>query len=266
MKLLTVTKDGGDESTVWAYWLVELKRWFSIALLCFENGSRDAFHTHAFRCVSFVLWGKLPEQHRDGRVIEYTPGVCPVFTRRETFHKVVSLAIAAWYNSAVSPAYKAWNTAVNLKDIRSLVNLQNFTPTDAAPASPSTDMTYQNRALQCQLKQANAHFLINGEGTVDCSPLQYRQSFNDCMTSIPSGASGANQNAGWGTSAAPGAVRLAMQRSTTNAEKLYAVASTAAPNAGNVGVDTRGGNTNPDTLVVIGSITSDDVQAARELP
>jgi hypothetical protein len=178
-----------------------------------------------------------------------------------------AFAVAAWYNLAASPAYRVWSTAVELKAVRSLVNLQQFTPTDNPPASTNNvqgtndALLYQNRALVCQLKQANAIFLITGEGAIDCSPLQLRQSFNDCMTLIPSGASGATQNAGWGTSAAPGAVRLAMQRAATNAEKLFAVASTAAPNAGNVGADPRGGATNPDTLVVVGSISDADVRS-----
>ncbi len=178
-----------------------------------------------------------------------------------------AFAVAAWYNQAAGPAYLVWNTQVPLKSIRSLVNLQQFTPTDSPPATGSTvqisndQLLFQNRALVCQLKQANAIFLITGEGSIDASPLQLRQSFNDCMTAIPSGASGANQNAGWGVSATPGAVRLAMQRVATNAEKLFAVASTAAPNAGNVGGDTRGGNTNPDTLVVIGTISDGEVRA-----
>lgn len=174
-------------------------------------------------------------------------------------------AVAKWYNSLVSPNYLVWNTAVSLKTIRSLVNLANYTPTDSPPASTNNvtgtndALLYQNRALACQLKQANAIFLITGEGQIDCSPLQLRQSFNDCMTTIPSGASGANQNAGWGTSAAPGAVRLAMQRLATNAEKLFGAASTAAPNAGNVGADARGSSTNPDTLGYVGAISLNDI-------
>lgn len=183
-----------------------------------------------------------------------------------------SFAIADWYNQNVSPNYTVWNEAAPIKTIRAAVNLANFTPSGAVPASGSTQqitndqLVYQNRALACQLKQANAIFLIQGEGNVDCSPLQFRQSFNDCMTAIPSGASGANQNAGWGTSAAPGAVRLAMHRLARRIEKLFAVVSTAAPNAGNVGADPRGGATNPDTLVLIGTISYQDVDAARNLP
>jgi hypothetical protein len=177
-------------------------------------------------------------------------------------------AIADWYNLTAAGPYKVWNTTVNLKDIRALVNLQNYTPADAVPASGGTatitndQLRYQNQALVCQLKQANAIFLISGEGIVDCSPLQYRQSFNDCMSAIPSGAGGAGQNAGWGTSTTPGVVRLAMQRSATNVEKLYSAASTAAPNAGNVGADARGAATNPDTLVFVGPVSGNDVLLA----
>lgn len=177
--------------------------------------------------------------------------------------------IAAWYSALSSPAYLVWSDSVSLKTIRSAVNIANYTPTDAVPASGSTQqitndqLVYQNRALACQLKQANAIFLITGEGEINCAPLQLRQSFNDCMTTIPSGASGANQNAGWGTSAAPGAVRLAMQRSALRIEKLLAAASTAAPNAGNVGGDARGSTTNPDTLAFSGSLTESDVTQAR---
>jgi hypothetical protein len=180
--------------------------------------------------------------------------------------------IANWYNLTASPSYTVWNTAVPIKAIRAAVNLQQYTPTDSPPAASGNAqgtndaLLYNNRALMCQLKQANAIFLIQGEGSVDCSPLQLRQSFNDCMTTIPSGSGGGNQNAGWGTSAAPGAVRLAMHRQATNGEKVFVVASTAAPNAGNVGADARGGATNPDTLVHVGSIELADVEAARNLP
>jgi hypothetical protein len=177
-------------------------------------------------------------------------------------------AVADWYNLDANPVYKVWNTVVQLKNIRAAVNLQNYTPTDNPPASTGNvtgtndALLFNNRAMKCQLQQANCLFLVQGEGAVDCTPLQYRQSFNDCMTLIPSGVAGASQNAGWGTSAAPGAVRLTMQRNATNVEKLFSVAATAAPNAGNVGADPRGGATNPDALVVIGPVSGSDVLTA----
>lgn len=181
-------------------------------------------------------------------------------------------AIAAWYNQAATPAYAAWNTATPIKAIRAATDLSKYTPVDNPPASGSTvqitndALLYQNRALVCQLKQANAVFLIQGEGNVDATAQQFRQSFNDCMVNIPSGASGANQNAGWGTAGAPGAVRLAMQKNASNAEKLFSVQSAGAGPSGVVTTDPRGSTTNPDALVFVGSISAADVDAARNLP
>ena len=50
-------KDGGPESTVTGYWLIEYKPLFSIVLLKFEGKSRDAFHTHAFNSLSWLISG-----------------------------------------------------------------------------------------------------------------------------------------------------------------------------------------------------------------
>jgi hypothetical protein len=66
MKLLETTKDGGAESTVWAHWLIEIKSLFSVALLRFEDGTRDAFHSHAFGCVSWVICGRLERRPHVG--------------------------------------------------------------------------------------------------------------------------------------------------------------------------------------------------------
>lgn len=90
MKLFKKMKDGGPESTVTGYWLIEAKSLFSIALLRFEGKSREAFHNHAFNCFSWVLKGKLTETMLDGRVREYKASLKPFVTTREDFHKVDS--------------------------------------------------------------------------------------------------------------------------------------------------------------------------------
>lgn len=95
MKLFYRGKDGGAESRVWGFWLIEWKRFFSIALLRFEDGSREAFHSHAFNAWSWVLCGTLVETIVDRwtdarRTIVYTPAAGPIFTPRDRFHKVVS--------------------------------------------------------------------------------------------------------------------------------------------------------------------------------
>jgi hypothetical protein len=122
VRLLEITKDGGLESTVWAYWLIELKRWFSVALLRFEDGSRDAYHSHAFNCVSFVLRGKLVEKHMDGAVVEHFPGPKPVMTYRDTFHQVSSEG-RTWVLTFRGPWAATWQEYI--PELREIVTLTN---------------------------------------------------------------------------------------------------------------------------------------------
>jgi hypothetical protein len=116
MKFLSVSKDGGPASHVWAYWLFEIKWLFSIVLLKFEDGSRDVYHTHAFNSVSWVLGkGYLRElvlwKSEDGRPMmkynTYQPGLRPVVTRRTTNHKVVSRG-RTWVVSFRGPWSDTW--------------------------------------------------------------------------------------------------------------------------------------------------------------
>jgi hypothetical protein len=112
MKLLRKAKDGGPDSTVTGYWLIEWKRLFSIVLLRFDNGSRDAYHDHAFNAVSWVLSGTLIEyvsrlqSLADIRL--YRPSIRPVLTSRETMHKVVSRG-TTWVLSFRGPWRDTWN-------------------------------------------------------------------------------------------------------------------------------------------------------------
>src|ERR1041385_5982109 len=57
MKLFYRGKDGGPESSVTGWWLIEAKKMFSIALLKFEGASMEAYHDHAFNSISWVLRG-----------------------------------------------------------------------------------------------------------------------------------------------------------------------------------------------------------------
>ena len=100
-------KDGGPCSTVHGYWLVEIKRLLSIVLLRFDGASREAFHNHAFNCVSWVLRGRLIELHLDGRTETHGPSLLPVITRRSTFHKVDSDG-RTWVLSLRGPWMSTW--------------------------------------------------------------------------------------------------------------------------------------------------------------
>lgn len=168
-------------------------------------------------------------------------------------------------NADAAPDYLMWRTNVEKMEIDAVIDKAVFTPSDAIPASPSTDLTYSNRAFLAQLKQANAQWLTVGLGTLNPSINSVRKNFQDCLRQIPTGASGANQDAGWGAPANPGVVRLAMQRRATVAEKLFAVAATGVGNDGG----TRGTTTNPDNFgpakdgsVAEGEITVADLNAA----
>lgn len=114
MKLFYVGKDGGPESTVWGFWPIEIKKLFSVALLCFENGSREAFHTHAFNSISWVLTGRLIEHVKDGSTdqlieyfLDYSPSWKPVFTKRNRLHKVSSEG-RSWVLTFRGPWGKHW--------------------------------------------------------------------------------------------------------------------------------------------------------------
>ncbi len=116
MKFCFYGKDGGEYSTVSGYWLAEIKRLFSAVLLCFEDGSRDAYHSHAFNCFSWVLNGRLIEHHLDRELVDHhidarveihEASWVPFMTYRDTFHKVVSEG-RTWVLSFRGPWAPTW--------------------------------------------------------------------------------------------------------------------------------------------------------------
>ena len=54
-RFLVKSHDGGKDSGVTGYWLIEWKRGFSIVLLRFSKGSREAYHSHGYRQGIMVL-------------------------------------------------------------------------------------------------------------------------------------------------------------------------------------------------------------------
>lgn len=134
MKLFSYGKDGGPESTVTGFWLIESKSLFSIALLRFSNGSRSSYHSHAFNSLSWLLKGHLIELHhnwfprnRFSKKNFYSPSLKPINTYRSTFHKVYSEG-TSWVFTIRGPWSKTWqeynpvtNTYTTLTNKRKIV-------------------------------------------------------------------------------------------------------------------------------------------------
>lgn len=90
MRLLEWAKDGGKDSHVDGFFLIEVKSLFSVVLLKFGSGSREAYHSHAFPALSWVLKGYMNEHSLDGTIRRFEPSLKPKWTPRKKFHRVLS--------------------------------------------------------------------------------------------------------------------------------------------------------------------------------
>lgn len=100
--------DGGKDSGVTGYWLIECKGLFSIVLLRFSMGSREAFHSHAFNAVTWWVKGCVFELFRDDAEVKFwAPSWKPKYTPRGCFHKIMALE-PSWAISFRGPWQKNW--------------------------------------------------------------------------------------------------------------------------------------------------------------
>lgn len=107
MKFFKLMKDGGPESRVSGFFFAEIKKLFTVVLLHFWDGSREAYHTHAFNAISWVLKGKLIENEISGQKRIYWPSLKPIRTPRNMFHKVESVG-DTWVFSLRGPWVDKW--------------------------------------------------------------------------------------------------------------------------------------------------------------
>lgn len=82
--------DGGKESGITGYFLIEWKILFSIGLLHFKKGSRDNYHSHAFNAITWFLKGTVTEEKYQGQKKDFKPSLWPKFTPRTNIHRVIS--------------------------------------------------------------------------------------------------------------------------------------------------------------------------------
>lgn len=107
MKFFKKGYDGGTNSNVTGYWLVEIKPLFSIVILKFGKGSREAYHTHAFNALTWFIKGAVTEIHKDGTQIDWGPSLKPKYTPRNCYHKVFARE-TTWALSLRGPWIDKW--------------------------------------------------------------------------------------------------------------------------------------------------------------
>ncbi len=107
MKLFQKSPDGGKDSGVTGYFLIEWKSVFSVALLHFAKGTREAYHEHAFNALTIWLKGHVKEHHLGKPTLYFKAGDVKL-TPRLTFHKIEALE-STWALSFRGPWAEFWN-------------------------------------------------------------------------------------------------------------------------------------------------------------
>ena len=111
MKIFTKMKDGGPDSPVEGYFLFEIKGLFSVAILKFNQGGREAFHTHAFNALTWFIKGAMVEEDVDGSFRVYARSLLPKFTSRNKNHRVRATE-DSWCFTLRGPWAKTWTETV----------------------------------------------------------------------------------------------------------------------------------------------------------
>lgn len=114
MKFFQTAPDGGKDSGVTGFFVIEIKSLFSIVFLRFKKGTREALHSHAFNAVTWWLKGKVEEHRMFDRtrphwanIHTYLPSWIPKITKRDNIHKVVALE-ETWALSFRGPWTDRW--------------------------------------------------------------------------------------------------------------------------------------------------------------
>ena len=168
--------------------------------------------------------------------------------------------LAGWYNQIAVPDFVVWRN-LPMDTILSLITYAAMTPADAVPSvttlgsnpTSAQQATYDNqiatlgiwraRSLSCQGKQFNLQNLTIGRTSAPMKQANYRAALQDCLTNLPAGASGASIAANWV------GVRDAAKFLALYSEKVFATGT--------------GTTATPADLGYEGTITADDVEAAR---
>ena len=113
MRFFEIHPDGGKDSPVLGYWILEIKWIFSIVLLKFNPGTRENYHSHAFNAFTWFLSGSVTEEcvNPDKTLTSrnWFPSIWPKYTPRENMHKVYTRNDKpAWALSIRGPWRNVW--------------------------------------------------------------------------------------------------------------------------------------------------------------
>ena len=108
MKFFKKAHDGGADSGVTGWFLLEIKPLFSIVLLRFSEGTRDAYHSHAFNAWTLWLKGLVVEHDHDKPNEPMIWGAGDIkYTSRNKTHMVEAIK-TTWALSFRGPWQKTW--------------------------------------------------------------------------------------------------------------------------------------------------------------
>lgn len=162
------------------------------------------------------------------------------------------VALAQALNAPANPAFTVWRTEAPISAILDAINFALYTPNDVVGGS-DTDPVLSRKIgwlLTAQTKQMNLQLMLQGRQSLDASLSNLRAGLRDAVIQVPTGAGGAMTAPG-GSSGAT--VMTVCTRNANRAENLFAAPSQTT------------GTVSAKVLTFEGYITSEDVQAAREL-
>ena len=138
-----------------------------------------------------------------------------------------------------------WQTAVSVNNVYDQIDFTKYTPVDAA----AENAIGTQRLLIIQTKQMNLQNMLQGRDVINASKANIRNGIKDATTQLPAGTSGAMISAS-GSSGVN--VLTAMTRKANRIEKLFATTPATT------------GTVTANLLVYEGSVSVDDITAARE--
>ena len=110
VELFKKSSDGGVNSGVTGYWLIEWKKGFSICFLQFKPNNRENFHSHAFNAYTWWLNGLVVEKFPDSKARAWKPSLKPKYTPRENMHKIELFSDKpVWAFSIRGPWQDTWH-------------------------------------------------------------------------------------------------------------------------------------------------------------